>query len=106
LIGLWCVVLMIPLLLFGLAQWRQFTIPVGELPGQEWRIWLLEDPDHRGIGFASAQANDGPNGGRYLQTNVQYWMWLGTSEPTVFCELYQREGEAWVLQSTQAQACP
>lgn len=96
----WLLFILSPCLLVTLASVGQLSISQGVLPGQELRVWLIMEVDHRGLGFSgTALLSRGDQ--QCLQTDVRYWLWQGQQQPLSYCDCYQ-DGS---LVSTQSGVC-
>ena len=104
---IWFLVLLSPCFIIVLATQGQITISQGDLPGQEVRIWLVQEANERGVGISSTSSYDHSNGEICVQTVVTYVLWQGLGEPATYCDCYERVGEDsdWSLVSTTPGAC-
>lgn len=95
--AIWFVILLIPLVFIVLAAQGEIRITTGDVPDQHIRLWLIGEPRQRGIGISSAGVHSRDDTNVCLQTSVNYLLWAGASEPSSYCECYQRGApdEAW-----------
>ncbi len=105
---LWAVVLISPCLLCTLATQGQITISLGSAPGQQARIWLLNEARERGIGISWPSAHYSQDAQTVcVQTDTRFVLWEGSGQPATYCECYTREntGEAWIAAQISDDSC-
>lgn len=104
---LWFSLLLLPCFLCVLATQNQIMVPMGGAPDQVLRIWLINEPDRRGLGI-SRPSVVGRDDGLCVQTDVNFLLWMGKGEAAAYCDCYNRsqEQDAWSLVSTNSGACP
>jgi hypothetical protein len=107
LLVIWFGILLLPCFLIMLAVQGEITISTGGAPGQQTRLWLVSEPDERGLGISSASAIQSAPDAVCVETSVRFYLWAGSSEPSVYCECYQRENadSAWASTTTTTAAC-
>ena len=105
---LWFTLLLTPCLAIALLSRGQITISQGSVPEQQIRVWLIQEPDLRGLGFSSTSAFEDGQNAVCIQTNVNYLLWQGEGDPAIFCDCYERPDTetAWSLASTASGQCP
>ncbi len=96
-----------PCFAITLATQGEIVIALGSAPDQEMRFWLVMDAYQRGIGYSTPAITTTGELALCVQTNVNYALWVGRSEPTVFCDCYARADaeSAWSLTSTRGDVC-
>jgi hypothetical protein len=106
LLVLWFSFVLSPCVLITLAQQGEITFSQGELPGQQFRAWLIMEIDQRGMGISSTSQHE-ISGEQCVQTNVNFVLWEGEAEPTSYCECFTRDDTAstWNLTSSQQGVC-
>jgi hypothetical protein len=107
---LWFSVLLTPCLCLVLASQGEIAVRLGDLPGQSFRLWLLNESRQRGIGISRPSIYAGEGEGQNhvcVQTDVSFILWTGSAEATSYCECYTRQdnNEGWELLSTHQTAC-
>lgn len=106
---LWFLLLLTPCLLFYMASQGEISVRLGNLPDQSLRIWLVTEPQQRGIGVSSpavARAADGNTA--CLQMTVHYWLWYGEAEEAVqYCECFSRADRDadWTMTEMESGTC-
>ena len=105
---IWFIVLLTPCLCIVLASQGEIAVRLGDVPGQSFRLWLLNESRQRGIGisrpsvYASAEQSQ-----VCIQTDVSFILWMGSAEATIYCECYTQfdNNAGWELVSNQQAAC-
>lgn len=97
LIVIWIGVLLLPCAFVTLLVEKEITLSRSDIPGDEYRLFLLEEPDQRGIGFSRTKTYSGDRGGDTvcLLTDVDYLLWEGSGEGSVYCNCYEKLDSAW-----------
>lgn len=86
---IWAVLIFMPCIIGILVTQGEINIGLGSAPGQNLRIWLIMEPDERGIGISSPSVQQ--NGNQIcVQTDVRYLLWMGSEEPSTYCDCYTR----------------
>jgi hypothetical protein len=100
---LWFLLLLTPCLVIVLATHGEISVSTGSAPEQRTRIWLIMEARSRGLGVSTASAHES-DGQTCVQTDVQFWLWQGSEEPTSYCECYTHQGDTYTFSgSTQGQ---
>jgi hypothetical protein len=103
---IWAVLILSPCASILIATQRDITIPLGELPGQALRVWLIEEPTQRGIGISTPRLiGEVASGTACVEVSSRFILWMGQGEPTTICECYARQGESWEYLSGTAGIC-
>jgi hypothetical protein len=104
---IWFMLLLLPCVLFTLAINQEIVIPTGDLPGQQFRVWLVMEPTQRGLGYSFASVAQRSENSACLTTNNGFLLWQGRGEPASYCECYERASaaEPWALASMEMAAC-
>lgn len=108
LLVLWFLVLLTPCGLFMLASRGELTLDLGSAPGQSARIWLVMEPDERGIGLSLPTVHSGADADSMcVQTDVRYFLWQGEAEPLSYCDCYRRDDARadWIYLETLQGMC-
>jgi hypothetical protein len=97
LVVVWFLILLLPAFFFILATQGEILVRTGDLPEQYTRIWLISEARLRGIGISSASSATNSDTTTCVQTTVNYLLWMGSSDPSLFCECYTRSSpaESW-----------
>lgn len=103
----WFLILLLPCFLVVLAVQQEITISTGSAPGQQLRLWLISEPDQRGIALSTASVRETDPNAICVQTNIQFLLWSGSAEPLVYCDCFERESDsaAWSATSTTSGEC-
>jgi hypothetical protein len=106
LLVLWFTFVLSPCIIVSLAQQGEITIQQGELPGQQFRVWLVMEIDQRGLGISTTAPYE-VNGAQCVQTDVQFALWQGEGTPISYCECYTRSDatSTWSLINSQQGIC-
>ena len=94
----WFVLILSPCLLFTLATQGEMSLNLGSAPGQTARLWLVMEPDERGLGLSLPSVQSGRDGNTIcVQTDVRYFLWQGQADAISYCECYHRTtaGAEW-----------
>lgn len=104
---IWFSILLLPCFLIVLAVQQEIVISTGGAPGQQLRLWLISEPDERGLALSTASVEQSNADNICVETTVRFLLWAGNAEPSSYCECYHREsdGDPWALTSMDAAAC-
>lgn len=102
---LWFLLLLLPCSAVVLIVQRDVAIPLGALPGQSARIWLVDEARTRGVAISLPNVQNVDEDLTCLQTDSQFLLWMGQGEPVSYCECFRMVEEVWQLQGTQAGVC-
>ena len=104
---IWFLILLIPCFLINLAVQQEITISTGDAPGQMTRLWLISEADQRGLGLSTASVHQTDPNDLCVQTNVRFILWMGHSDPTLYCDCYQRASAdvSWSMTTTTPSEC-
>jgi hypothetical protein len=103
---IWLLVMLIPCLFITLAFQEEIVIRQGDLPNQVFRVWLINEARHRGLGLSttSVQLSEQENS-VCIQTNVRFLLWIGDSESTSYCECYASDGDELEFTGSEPGLC-
>ncbi|MCA0453111.1 MAG: hypothetical protein LCI00_03965 [Chloroflexi bacterium] len=104
-LSIWLVLLLLPCIAIVLISQGEIAIQTGDLPGQSFRLWLIQDSKERGIGIANPSVSSSVDGTTCLQTTTSFLLWMGSGEPSSYCECYTRTETSWDLVSTLQGSC-
>ena len=104
---IWFAILLLPCFLIVLAVQGEITISTGSAPGQQTRLWLISEPDERGLALSSASVTQSDANALCVETSVRFLLWTGKTEPSVYCECYARASAdaPWSATEMTAAAC-
>jgi hypothetical protein len=102
---IWIILLLLPCIAIVLIAQNEIAIQVGDVPGQSFRVWLIQDATERGIGIARPSIHSDQNSNTCLQTDTSFIMWMGKGDAASFCECYAREGDTWKSVSSAQGLC-
>lgn len=98
----WTILLLLPCVAIALISQGEIAIQLGNVPGQTFRIWLIQDATERGIGIAYPRVHTDASANTCLQTDTNFLLWMGKGESSTFCECYASDGDNWKsISSTQ-----
>jgi hypothetical protein len=87
---LWLGILLIPGFFILMVVNNEFSISLGDAPGQNLRVWLVSEIRERGFGVATGSVSTLDETNVCVQTDLRYLLWQGTQAPSTFCECYTR----------------
>jgi len=91
---IWFAILLLPCFCIVLAAQGEIIISQGRAPNQELRVWLIMEASERGIGISATSTHIGENSSALcVQTNINFILWSGSAEPTVYCDYYTQSSE-------------
>ncbi len=100
----WFLLLLTPCLVVVLATRGEISISTGAAPDQQTRIWLVMEARSRGIGLSTASIH--PSADRIcVQTDVRFFLWQGSADPTSYCACYSQDADTYNFVSTTTGAC-
>ncbi|MBI1280037.1 MAG: hypothetical protein GC179_18055 [Anaerolineaceae bacterium] len=104
---IWIIMLLFPCIAIALVAQGEIAIQLGDVPGQSFRVWLIQDATERGLGIARPSLHTDENSNTCLQTDTSFLMWMGKGDTTSFCECYAHEVDNWKLvRSAQGKCNP
>jgi hypothetical protein len=106
----WFIFVMSPCAVLALAINREILISFSDLPGDAWRVWVLQEPNARGLGIATGRNVEVAEGGRCAVVEIRFVLWGGDAEksgakPARECTCYARNNDRWRVLSVGAPAC-
>ena len=103
----WFAILLTPCFCFALASQGEFSVRLGDVPGQSLRIWLLSESRQRGIGISRPSVVASSVAGQVcLQTDVSFVLWAGSEDATSYCECFAQSANAtWDMVSNNQGSC-
>lgn len=104
---IWFAILLLPCFLIVLAVQGEITLTTGSAPGQQTRLWLVSEPDERGLAVSSAAVTERGSNALCVETSVRFYLWAGQAEPSLYCECYERTSAdaPWTTTGTANAAC-
>ena len=112
LIGVWLVIMLIPLVLIILAIDGEITLSHGSsMPDRHehprLQIKLIKEPDYRGFQITNSTMKQVNEQNLCVQTEVRYFLWQGDGDNAQFCDCYNRGdgGEVWQFAETISGLC-
>ena len=104
-IGIWFILLLLPCIAILLISQGEIAIQTGDLPGQSFRLWLIQDSKNRGVAIANPSVSSSTDGKTCMQTTTSFLLWMGSGDPSSYCECYTRTESNWELESTVQGSC-
>jgi hypothetical protein len=103
----WFAILLLPCFLIVLATQQEISITTGDAPGQQIRLWLISEADERGVALSTASVHQSTQNTICVQTDVRYMLWAGSSEPSTYCDCYERASAdaSWSFITTTSGVC-
>lgn len=107
LVILWFAVLLLPCALVTLAVQGEIVVGRSGAPGELLRVWLIMEPDQRGIGLSTTALSEPASDQVCVQTDTRFLLWQGSQESRVYCECYQRPagGGEWSFTGMENGVC-
>lgn len=104
---LWALLMIAPCSLFLLATQGQFTLALGSAPGQEARLWLINEARVRGLALAWPSVHQADEHSLCVQTDTHFLLWAGSGESATFCECYTRTSTeaGWTPTDAYSRSC-
>lgn len=103
----WILLLLTPCFCLVLASQGEISIRLGDVPGQSFRIWLVNEARERGIAVAWPTLHSiSQEGNLCLQIDVKFVLWMGQGNETSYCDCYAQLDNQWSLTSTLSGICP
>jgi hypothetical protein len=93
LVAVWLLILLIPAFFIVMTINGEVTIPLGDAPEQNLRIWLISEARVRGLGVASGGVASRSETDVCVETDLRYLLWQGTQAPSTYCECFMRSGD-------------
>jgi hypothetical protein len=105
---IWLILLLLPCVMIALISQGEIAIQLGNVPGQSFRVWLIQEATERGLGIARPSVyTTGDNSNVCLQTDTSFLLWMGKGGSTSYCECYTHNGDDWKsLGATQGSCNP
>jgi len=103
---LWILLLLFPCLAVVLISQGEIAIQLGNIPGQSFRVWLIQDAKERGLGIARPSVHSSAEGANVcLQTDTSFILWMGSGPPSSYCECYTHSSDNWTSTGTTQGSC-
>lgn len=102
---IWIILLLLPCVAIALIAQGEIAVQLGDVPGQSFRVWLIQDATERGLGIARPSVHIDENANTCLQTDTSFLLWMGKGESTSYCECYAHEGDNWKSISSAQRTC-
>jgi hypothetical protein len=108
-LAIWAVLILSPCIIGILVTTGEVSLTLGSAPGQQLRIWLIDEVRERGLGISTPAVFGGGSDATAMcvQTDVRYLLWAGSADPVSYCECYLRpeRGGEWNYSTTTQGAC-
>lgn len=118
LLVLWFTFLLTPCLFIVLATQREIVLTHSDVPGDDFRIWLIQEAGQRGVAISNSRrvsvqnSPDSANPGASPNTeaactliDVRFLLWQGKGEPNHYCSCYTRQTGNWSSIAEGDDAC-
>lgn len=102
---IWIILLLFPCVAIVLIAQGEIAIQLGNIPGQNFRVWLIQDATERGLGIASPSVHTDEDANVCLQTETNFLLWMGKGESTSYCECFAHDGDNWKSVSSAQGLC-
>jgi hypothetical protein len=102
---IWIILLVFPCFAIALISQGEIAVQLGNVPGQSFRIWLIQDANERGVGIARPIISSDADANTCLQIDTSFLLWMGKGAPTSYCECYAHDGDNWKSVSSAQGTC-
>ena len=102
---IWVILLLLPCLAIALISQGEIAIQLGDVPGQSFRVWLIQDATERRLGIARPSIHTNDIANICLQTDTSFLLWMGKGESTSYCECFAHDGDSWKSVSAAQGSC-
>lgn len=95
---LWLACMLTPCFFVTLAVRKEIVYSRSDIPDHQYRIFLIEDPDRRGIGVVRGGIKSGGEDEKTacVAISVDYFLWESEGESVDYCNCYEKAGNEWV----------
>lgn len=104
----WILILSIPFFFVILGMRGEMSFNLwGDVPDNRLRIWMVMEPDERGIGYSLPSVVEREADALTVETHVRYALWQGEGENVAYCQHYVRDdGDSyWEMVETYEGDC-
>lgn len=100
----WFVLIMLPCPIFVLAIQREVTVKWSDIPQDELRIWLIQQPKLRGVAWSNARRVTVENVSSALAPtgkatctiiDSSFFLWEGKADAAHQCSCYVQQDQTW-----------
>ena len=102
---IWVILLLFPCFAIALIAQGEIAVQLGDVPGQSFRVWLIQDASERGLGIARPSVHTDANSNVCLQTDTSFLLWMGKGESTSYCECYTHDSDNWKSVNSAQGSC-
>ena len=103
---IWILLLIFPCFAVVLIAQGEIAVQLGNIPGQSFRVWLIQDAKERGLGIARPSVHSSAEGANVcLQTDTSFILWMGSGPPSSYCECYTHSSDNWTSTGTTQGSC-
>ncbi len=93
----WFALLTLPCFAIVLVTQSQIVLTHSDLPGDEFRVWLIQQTHQRGIAISNSRRVTGTDGSACTITDGVFLMWEGQQAASPhYCSCYQQaQDQSW-----------
>ncbi|HLY28923.1 MAG TPA: hypothetical protein VKQ72_21430 [Aggregatilineales bacterium] len=102
----WFALLMLPCVAIVLVTDGEIVLTHSDVPNDEFRVWLIQQPHERGIALSNSRRVSGTDGSTCTIVDGSFLMWEGQqAESPHYCSCYKQQGGAWNSTAEGDEAC-
>jgi hypothetical protein len=105
LVVIWFILLLTPCLFVVLVTQREIVLTHSDIPNDDFRVWLIQEPRQRGIALSNSRRVSAANDAVCTLIDVRFIMWQGQGDPIHYCSCYTRQETSWVSIAEGTEAC-
>jgi hypothetical protein len=105
LLVLWFLFLLTPCLMITLAVQHEIVLTHSDIPGDEFRIWLIQDVQNRGLGLSNTIRKQATSGETCTIADGRFFLWQGKANPYRYCSCYTKQANLWSSVAEGDDAC-
>src|SRR5258708_6815306 len=96
LLVVWFALLTLPCLAIVLVSQGEIVLAHSDLPNDDFRVWLIQQPHQRGIAISNSRRVSGTDGSACTIIDGTFLMWEGQQAASPhYCSCYQRQDNGW-----------
>src|SRR5258708_20676558 len=106
LLVVWFAVLELPWFAIVLVTQGEIVLADSDVPNDDFRVWLIQQPHQRGIALSNSRRVDGTDGSVCTIVDGSFLMWEGQQAASPhYCSCYKQQNGNWSSTAESDQAC-
>jgi hypothetical protein len=98
--------LTLPCIAFVLVTQGDIVLAHSDLPNDDFRLWLIQQPHERGIGLSNSRRVSGTDGSACTIIDGSFLLWEGQQAASPhYCSCYRQQGDNWNSTAEGDEAC-